>query len=104
IADHVLPELPAMRQASDATHRHKDVDEHSLQVMENAMQHEADYVEAPNFVLRFAALMHDIRKPKTRRVEKNGKVALLHHDVVGAELVAKRRRAQRLDKDTTIAR
>ncbi len=103
IADHVLPELPAMREASDATHRHKDVYEHSLQVMENAMQHEADYVAAPNFVLRFAALMHDIGKPKTRRFEKNGKVTFLHHDVVGAKLVAKRMRALRFDKDTTKA-
>src|SRR5699024_7357730 len=60
-------------------------------------------VEAPNFVLRFAALMHDIGKPKTRRFEKNGKVTFLHHDVVGAKLVAKRMRALRFDKDTTKA-
>src|SRR5699024_3973568 len=51
IAGFMLPELPAMREASDATHRHKDVYEHSLQVMENAIEHEAHYVEAPNFVL-----------------------------------------------------
>src|SRR5699024_1054734 len=103
IADHVLPELPAMRQASDATHRHKDVYEHSLQVRENAMQHEADYVEAPNFVLRFAALMHDIGKPKTRRFEKNGKVTILHHDVIGARLVVSRMRALRFDIDASKA-
>ena len=98
IADFVLPELPAMRQASDATHRHKDVYEHSLQVMENAIEREVHYVEAPNFVLRFAALMHDIGKPKTRRFEKNGKVTFRHHDVVGAKLVAKRMRELRFDK------
>lgn len=103
IADHVLPELPAMREASDATHRHKDVYEHSLQVMENAIEREANYVDAPNFVLRFAALMHDIGKPKTRRFEKNGKVTFRHHDVVGAKLVAKRMRALRFDKDSTKA-
>src|SRR5699024_9581312 len=103
IADFVLPELPAMRQASDATHRHKDVYEHSLQVMENAIEHEAKYVDAPNFVLRFAALMHDIGKPKTRRFEKNGKVTFRHHDVVGAKLAAKRMRALRFDKDSTRA-
>lgn len=103
IANHVLPELPAMREASDATHRHKDVYEHSLQVMENAIEREAHYVDAPNFVLRFAALMHDIGKPKTRRFEKNGKVTFRHHDVVGAKLVAKRMRALRFDKDSTKA-
>src|SRR5699024_11372785 len=74
IAGFVLPELPAMREASDATHRHKDVYEHSLQVMENAIEHEAKYVEAPNFVLQFAALMHDIGKPKTRRFAKKRNV------------------------------
>lgn len=103
IANHVLPELPAMREASDATHRHKDVYEHSLQVMENAIEREAHYVDAPNFVLRFAALMHDIGKPKTRRFEKNGKVTFRHHDVVGAKLVSKRMRALRFDKDSTKA-
>lgn len=103
IADHVLPELPGMRAASDTAHRHKDVYEHSLQVMENAIEREADYVAAPNFVLRFAALMHDIGKPKTRRFEANGKVSFRHHDVVGAKMVAKRMRALRFDKDTTKA-
>ena len=100
IADYVLPELPALRDAQDDTHRHKDVYEHSMQVMENAIEREADYVEAPNFVLRFAALMHDIGKPKTRRFEAGGKVSFRHHDVVGAKMVAKRMRELRFDKDT----
>lgn len=103
IADYVLPELPALREASDAAHRHKDVYEHSLQVMENAIEREADYVDSPNFVLRFAALMHDIGKPKTRRFERGGKVSFRHHDVVGAKMVAKRMRKLRFDKETTKA-
>lgn len=103
IADYVLPELPALREAVDDTHRHKDVYEHSMQVMENAIQHEANYVEAPDFVLRFGALMHDIGKPKTRRFEAGGKVSFRHHDVVGAKMVAKRMRELRFDKDTTKA-
>src|SRR5699024_11825791 len=77
IAGFVLPELPAMREASDATHRHKDVYEHSLQVMENAIEHEAKYVEAPNFVLRFAALMYVIGKRKPSRCEKKYKVDVM---------------------------
>ena len=103
IADFVLPELPALRDAQDDAHRHKEVYEHSLQVMENAVDHEADYFAAPNFVLRFAALMHDIGKPKTRRFEAGGKVSFRHHDVVGAKMVAKRMRELRFDKDTTKA-
>ena len=103
IADYVLPELPALREASDDTHRHKDVYQHSMQVMDNAIQHEAEYVDAPSFVLRFAALMHDIGKPKTRRFEAGGKVSFRHHDVVGAKMVSKRMRALRFDKDTTKA-
>ena len=103
IAEYVLPELPALRESSDDAHRHKDVYQHSLQVMENAIEHEADYVDAPNFVLRFAALMHDIGKPKTRRFEAGGKVSFRHHDVVGAKMVAKRMRELRFDKDTTKA-
>lgn len=101
IADYVLPELPALREASDDTHRHKDVYQHSLQVMDNAIERESDYVDAPNFVLRFAALMHDIGKPKTRRFEAGGKVSFRHHDVVGAKMVAKRMRELRFDKETT---
>jgi poly(A) polymerase len=103
IADYVLPELPALRESTDDAHRHKDVYQHSLQVMENAIEREADYVESPNFVLRFAALMHDIGKPKTRRFEAGGKVSFRHHDVVGAKMVAKRMRELRFDKDTTKA-
>src|SRR5690625_8009745 len=92
-----------MREASDTVHRHKDEYEHSLQVMENAIEREADYVESPNFVLRFAALMHDIGKPKTRRFEPNGKVSFRHHDVVGAKMGCKPMRELRFDKDTTKA-
>lgn len=103
LADAVLPELPALRDAQDDTHRHKDVYEHSMQVMENAIEREADYVASPNFVLRFAALMHDIGKPKTRRFESGGKVSFRHHDVVGAKMVAKRMRELRFDKETTKA-
>src|SRR5699024_8572600 len=73
IAGFMLPELPAMREASDATHRHKDVYEHSLQVMENAIEHEAKYVDAPNFVLRIAAVTPRSRKPETPRLETTGK-------------------------------
>ncbi|WP_119296090.1 CCA tRNA nucleotidyltransferase [Streptomyces sp. YIM 130001] len=87
LAAHVLPELPALRLESDEHHRHKDVYEHSLTVLEQAIALEED---GPDLTLRLAALLHDIGKPKTRRFEKDGGVSFHHHEVVGAKLTKKR--------------
>ena len=103
LAGYVLPELPALRMEMDPSHHHKDVYEHSLKVMEQAVEKETDAdgpCPAPDFVLRFASLLHDIGKPKTRRFEKDGSVSFLQHDVVGARMVKKRMRALRFDNDT----
>ena len=106
LADYVLPELPALRMEIDPAHHHKDVYEHSLKVMEQAIEKETGAdgsCPKPDFVLRFAALLHDIGKPKTRRFEKDGSVSFLHHEVVGAKLVKKRMRCLRFDNDTISA-
>lgn len=87
LAEQVLPELPALRLESDEHHRHKDVYEHSLTVLEQAIDLEED---GPDLVLRLAALLHDIGKPRTRRFEKDGRVSFHHHEVVGAKMVKKR--------------
>ncbi|WP_443033351.1 CCA tRNA nucleotidyltransferase [Streptomyces sp. ACA25] len=87
LADRVLPELPALRLESDEHHRHKDVYEHSLTVLEQAIDLEDG---EPDLVLRLAALLHDIGKPKTRRFEKDGRVSFHHHEVVGAKLTKSR--------------
>ncbi|WP_237189186.1 CCA tRNA nucleotidyltransferase [Rothia nasimurium] len=103
LAAHVLPEIPALKLEVDEHHRHKDVYQHSLTVMEQAAALETDAegaVPGPDFVLRFAALMHDIGKPATRKFESNGAVSFLHHDVVGAKLTKKRMRELRFDNDT----
>ena len=106
LADLMLPEIPALRLEVDDQHRHKDVYQHSLTVLEQAAGYETDQagpVPGPDFILRFAALMHDVGKPATRKFERNGSVSFRHHDVVGAKLVKQRMRALRFDKDTTKA-
>lgn len=87
LAQHVLPELPALRLESDEHHRHKDVYEHTLIVLEQAIALEDD---GPDLTLRLAALLHDIGKPRTRRFEKDGRVSFHHHEVVGAKMTKKR--------------
>ena len=103
LAQHVLPEIPALRLEIDEHHHHKDVYEHSLTVLEQAIDLEGGDVPGPDLVLRLAALLHDIGKPATRRFEDGGRVSFHHHDVVGAKLTAKRMRALRFDKETTKA-
>ncbi|MBD0737522.1 CCA tRNA nucleotidyltransferase [Streptomyces sp. CBMA29] len=87
LADLVLPELSALRLERDEHFRHKDVYEHSLTVLEQAIDLETD---GPDLVLRLAALLHDIGKPKTRRFETDGRVSFHHHEMVGAKLTKAR--------------
>ncbi|MGH3883175.1 MAG: CCA tRNA nucleotidyltransferase [Pseudonocardiaceae bacterium] len=92
LADHILPEVPAMRLEIDEHHQHKDVYVHSLTVLDQAIALEDG---EPDLVLRLAALLHDIGKPATRRHEPGGGVSFHHHEVVGAKMVRKRLRALR---------
>ena len=99
LAEHVLPELPALRLTADEHHRHKDVYEHSLTVLEQAIELEHRLDHRPDFVVRFAALVHDIGKPRTRRFVDDGTVTFHHHDVVGAKMTRKRMKALRFSND-----
>jgi poly(A) polymerase len=95
LAAKVIPELPALRLERDEHHRHKDVYQHSLTVLEQAINMEDRLPQRPDLIIRLAALLHDIGKPATRRFEPGGKVSFHHHDVVGAKLVRKRLTALR---------
>ena len=104
VADVVLPELPALRLEIDEHHQHKDVYEHSLRVLERAIALEPELPDGgPDLVLRLAALLHDVGKPRTRRKQPGGGVSFHHHEVVGAKLVAKRLTALRYPKDVVEA-
>ena len=100
LAAQVLPELPALKLETDEHHHHKDVYEHTLTVVEQAIDYEKDYNLEGDFILRFAALMHDTGKPLTRKLEPGGGVSFYHHDMVGSKLTAKRMKALKFDNDT----
>src|ERR1700761_5793390 len=90
VAEVVLPELPALRMEVDEHPRHKDVYTHSLIVLRQAIDLEARYGLEPDLVLRLAAILHDIGKPRTRSLLPGGKVAFHHHEVVGKKMTHKR--------------
>ena len=102
LAERVLPELPALALETDEHHRHKDVYEHTLTVLEQAIEMEDRLPgDGPDFVTRFAALMHDVGKPRTRKFQSDGTVTFHHHDVVGAKMTRKRMKALRFSNDVT---
>ncbi len=89
LADHFLPELPAMRLEQDPIHHHKDVLAHTIAVVANT---------SPRRLLRLAALLHDVGKPQTRAFGENG-VSFHHHEVVGARMARDRMRALRYSNE-----
>ncbi len=92
LADHVIPELPALRMERDPLHHHKDVYAHTLAVIDRCEPRE-------DLTLRLAALMHDIGKPATRAFAPDGKVTFHHHEVVGARMTEHRLKALRYPHD-----
>jgi poly(A) polymerase len=105
LAEVALPELPALRLESDEHAHHKDVYEHTLTVLEQAIdeEHRRFPGQPADVMVRLASLLHDIGKPATRRFEAGGVVTFYHHDVVGAKLAKKRLRELRFDNDTIAA-
>lgn len=106
LAAHVLPELPALQLEIDEHHHHKDVYQHTLTVLDQAIDLESPAgsggpCERPDLVLRLSALMHDVGKPATRRFEEGGAVTFRFHETVGAKMTSRRMKALTFDKDTT---
>jgi poly(A) polymerase len=104
LAERVLPELPALKMEGDEHNRHKNVYEHTLTVLEQTvdLEHRLPH-ETPDLVVRMAALMHDVGKPRTKRIYADGSVTFHHHDVVGERMTRKRMRALRFSNDDTEA-
>ncbi|OJU42311.1 MAG: CCA tRNA nucleotidyltransferase [Microbacterium sp. 69-10] len=105
LIEQFLPEVSALRLEVDEHHHHKDVYEHSLTVVRQAIELERVRYPgaAPDVPLRLAALLHDIGKPRTRKLEPGGGVTFHHHDVVGSRMARKRLQALRFDGETTDA-
>ena len=96
LADYFLPEVPKLKLEIDEHHHHKDVYEHSLTVLEQAIGLE-QRLGGPNLTLRLAALLHDIGKPKTKQLIAGGGVSFHHHEVVGARMCKERLKKLRFD-------
>jgi poly(A) polymerase len=98
LAEHFLPELPALRLERDPIHRHKDVLSHTIAVVENVRPPRlgADGEPAYDFrITRLAALFHDVGKPRTRGYQPGKGTTFHHHDAVGARMTRKRMEALR---------
>ncbi len=99
VAEQVLPEVSALRMEADEHHRHKDVYQHSLTVLRQAIALEPKYGLDGDLIVRLAALLHDIGKPKTRTLLPGGRVAFHLHEVVGAKMARRRLAALRFPND-----
>lgn len=98
LAEVFIPEVPRLQLEVDEHHHHKDVYQHSLTVLEQAIAHE-NRLGGPNLIIRLAALLHDIGKPKTKRLIEGGGVSFHHHEVVGAKMARERLKKLRFDAD-----
>ena len=99
LADRFIPEVSGLKLEIDEHAQHKDVYEHTLTVVQNAIRLEGD--GGPDFTLRMAALMHDVGKPATKEVGTDGRVSFHHHEVVGARMTKQRMKTMKYPKDVT---
>jgi poly(A) polymerase len=103
VADQVLPEVSRLRIETDEHHRHKDIYQHSLTVLRQAIKLEPRYGLEADLTVRLAALLHDIGKPRTRELLPDGRVAFHHHEEVGAKMARRRLTALHFPKEVVRA-
>ncbi len=99
VAEEVLPEVSRLRMEADEHHRHKDVYQHSLTVLRQAIELEPRYELEDDLTVRLAALLHDIGKPRTRVLLPGGRVGFHLHERVGAKMTKRRLTALRFPND-----
>ena len=73
----LLPEINSMVGFGDGEFLHKDVWKHTKQVVRQSV---------PRIEVRWAALLHDIGKIKTRKISPDGEVHFIGHAEVGASM------------------
>lgn len=82
LMEYVFPEISIMYGLDQSNeYHHKDIFYHTLEVVDNAAK------LSNNVDLRLAALVHDIAKPKTRRLSKSKGYTFYGHDDVGARML-----------------
>ena len=89
----LLPEVEAMVDLGDAEWRHKDVWKHTKQVVMQSV---------PRLTVRWGALLHDIGKPRTRKIDERGRVTFHGHAELGARMF-RRKVSKRLAFDKALS-
>ncbi|NQU27170.1 MAG: HD domain-containing protein [Candidatus Marinimicrobia bacterium] len=94
LLEYVFPEIAVMYGMQQPSEwHHKDVFHHTLQVVDNAAELSA------KMELRFAALVHDIAKPVTRRIDPVNGVSFHGHDEIGGRMLYKIARRMKLSNE-----
>ena len=73
----ILPEVDALRGLGQNKYHHLDAFEHTLLVLENS---------EPSLIARWAALLHDIGKPQSKRYKADGSCSFIGHDRLGSTM------------------
>lgn len=86
----ILPSLTALKGVNVMEGKgHKDNFDHTLQVLDNVAELEMESRPEPNVWLRWAALLHDVGKARTRRYDPSVGWTFHGHEVVGGRMVPK---------------
>lgn len=90
LLDLILPSLTALKGVNVMDGKgHKDNFDHTLQVLDNVAELEMESRPEPNVWLRWAALLHDVGKARTRRYDPSVGWTFHGHEVVGGRMVPK---------------